>query len=302
MVALRMMRLRIEHRTEYTYSAPVSFGDQYLFLRPRDSHLLVVDSFAVETFPVSQQRWVRDAFNNVVLVTNTGLETANRLLIDCRMTVRSLETNPFDFVLEPYATGFPFTYEPRERNALAPSIETPVEGSEGVLEWFRKAVPSPDGHPDVIEFLNDLNSAVGREMEYVRRDEEGIQTPEETLQLRAGSCRDMAVLFLAICRRLGLATRFVSGYLYSEPEADGAETYKGWNRAAGSMHAWAEVYLPGAGWKGFDPTNGIMANAFFIPTAVAIEPASINPIQGKYFAPGPVTSQVKVALNITRDS
>ncbi|MCC5807748.1 MAG: transglutaminase family protein [Opitutales bacterium] len=296
------MKLSIHHRTCYTYSAPVSFGDQHVFLRPRDSNVLVVDSFTLETSPPSRQRWVRDAFNNIVLVTNTGLVTATDLVLTCGMTVQSLEANPFDFVLEPYATGYPFDYEERERTALAPAVETAVPEAETVMDWFRSVVPTPDRHEDVVQFLSDLNSAVRASITYERRDEEGIQTPDETLRLRRGSCRDMAMLFIAVCRRLGLAARFVSGYLYDAPPEEagtgGAGEGVGFNRAVGSMHAWAEVYLPGAGWKGFDPTNGILANAYFVPAAVAIDPSSVSPVQGNYYSAVPVTSTVKVDLDI----
>ncbi len=296
------MKLSIHHRTCYNYSAPVSFGDQHVFLRPRDSNVLVVESFALETSPASRQRWVRDAFNNIVLVTNTGLVTASELVLDCRMIVRSLESNPFDFVLEPYATGYPFDYEARERTALAPAVETPVPGSDSVLPWFRASVPSPDGHSDVVNFLSGLNETVRSSIQYERRDEEGIQSPDETLRERRGSCRDMAMLFIAACRQLGLAARFVSGYLYDAPPADTAAGTDGgefgFNRAVGSMHAWAEVYLPGAGWKGFDPTNGILANAFFVPAAVAIDPSSVSPVQGNYYSPIAVKSSVTVDLEI----
>jgi len=292
------MKLSIHHRTCYRYSAPVSFSDQHVFLRPRDSNVLVVDSFSLETSPPSRQRWVRDSYNNIVLVTNTGLATASELILTSKIVVHSLDGNPFDFVLEPYATRYPFDYEARERTALAPAIETTVPESKTVMDWFRRAVPSPNRHRDIMRFLSDLNTAVRDAITYERRDEEGIQTPDETLRLRRGSCRDMALLFIAVSRRLGLAARFVSGYLYDAPsdEAGG-----GFNRAVGSMHAWAELYLPGAGWKGFDPTNGILANAHFIPAAVAIDPASISPVQGNYFADVPVTSTVHVDLDIQID-
>lgn len=291
------MKLTVRHRTRYSYSGEVSFGDHHLFLRPRDSHVLVVEAFVLRTDPAARQRWMRDVFNNIVLVTNFGLGTARSLEFDCTLTVRSLETNPFDFVLEPYATGFPFRYEQRERVALAPSIETPIAGSRTVFDWFYAAVPSPNSHADVVQFLSDLNSAVRTSIAYVRRDEEGVQTPDETLRMGRGSCRDMALLFMAVCRQLGLAARFVSGYLYDPPTDEG--NGPGFNRAVGSMHAWAEVFLPGAGWKGFDPTNGILANANFIPTAVAIEPSSVDPIQGKFFSKSPAEARLEVDLEIT---
>jgi transglutaminase-like putative cysteine protease len=130
----------------------------------------------------------------------------------------------------------------------------------------------------------------------VRRDEEGIQTPDATLDLKTGSCRDMAVLFISAVRKLGFAARFVSGYLFDPPVGAGGDHC--FNRAVGSMHAWAEVYLPGAGWKGFDPTNGILANGYFIPCGVSHEPASVDPIQGNYFSEVSTDSTMEVELEI----
>ncbi len=290
------MKLRIKHTTSHTYEKPVNFSEHALFLRPLDSHRRQVSTFEVTTTPESTQRWVRDAYGNIVLHCNFGLNESETLAFTAVTEIDIAEDNPFDFLLASYATAYPFNYQEPDLTSLKPYLdERPSAGSVKVLDWFYQAVPNPVQHPDVVQFLSDLNSAIRREITYVRRDEEGIQDPDTTLTIKTGSCRDMAVLFIAILRQLGLAARFCSGYLYDPPSDHGDHVF---NRAVGSMHAWAEVYLPGAGWKGFDPTNGILANGFFIPCAVSHHPQSIDPIQGVYFSKVSVGSTMSVDLQI----
>jgi transglutaminase-like putative cysteine protease len=291
------MKLRIQHRTSHTYERPVSFSDHALFLRPLDSHLRHVSRFEVKTVPESRQRWVRDAYGNTVLRCNFGLLESQQLSFDTLTEVEIGEDNPFDFILESYATAYPFKYREPDLTALQPFLALqPAPGAGHALDWFYQVVPNAMQHPDVVQFLSDLNAALAREIAYVRRDEEGIQTPDTTIRLGTGSCRDMAVLFIAVVRQIGFAARFCSGYLYDPPvDGEGEHVF---NRAIGSMHAWAEVYLPGAGWKGFDPTNGILANGFFIPCGVSHDPKSVDPIQGSYFANESVASTMEVSLEI----
>jgi len=291
------MELQIQHLTRHTYRNPVSFGLHSLYLRPLDSHRRHVDRFEVKTIPESTQRWVRDVHGNIVLTANFGLRKSTVLEFRTSMDVTLAEENPFDFILESYATAYPFQYRGADTTALLPFVGGTVPpGAATVLDWFQKAVPSPGQHDDVVRFLSDLNEAIHRDIAYVRRDEEGIQSPDMTLRLRTGSCRDMAVLFIAIVRQLGFAGRFASGYLYDPPVGEAGEHV--FNRAVGSMHAWAEIYLPGAGWKGFDPTNGILANGFFVPSAVSHEPSAVDPIQGSYYSPTPTASTLEVELEI----
>ena len=239
---------------------------------------------------------MRDCFNNVVAVVSFGLE---RKRISCRSTARwsfdVAEENPFDFILESRAAAFPFSYDVRERSALAPYLEPDESERWGVLEWVRSALGDLSKTRETIAFLTELNLAIHRGIAYERRDEEGTQTPHETLARGRGSCRDMAELFAAASRHLGLAARFVSGYLYEPAHSDGSAAF---NVAAGSMHAWAEVYLPGAGWRGFDPTNGLLTDHHFLPAAVATKPEWVSPIQGQYFHAGGVGSQMRVKLRI----
>lgn len=286
------MKLLLHHRTRHIYEAPVSFGDHRLYLRPRDSQSRRVESFELSTTPDSTRRWMMDAEGNRVRVCTFGLQTSRVLEFDLTLTVKISEVNPFDFLLDADATRFPFSYSESDLQVLLPACAT--ASAPGVLEWFRGHGAAPDRHEDIIQFLADLNTAVHSHIGYIRRDEEGIQPPLETIRLGTGSCRDMAVLLMAAVRGLGLAARFVSGYLYDPPDEEGHV----FNRAVGSMHAWVEVYLPGAGWKGFDPTNGILANGSFLPAAVSIDPARVDPIQGAYFSNQTVGSTLEVDLTL----
>jgi transglutaminase-like putative cysteine protease len=293
------MKLSIQHSTRHHYERPVSFSDHALFLRPLDSHRRQVNRFEVVTTPESTQRWVRDAYGNIVLNCNFGLIESQTLAFETRIELDLQEENPFDFILDSHATAYPFNYREPDLSSLKSYLEArPEKGAHKALDWFYQAVSNPLQHSDLVQFVAEINAAVRRDISYVRRDEEGIQEPDTTLQLRTGSCRDMAVLFIAILRQIGFAARFCSGYLYDPPVGEEGEHV--YNRAVGSMHAWTEVYLPGAGWKGFDPTNGIMANSYFIPCAVSHNPKFIEPIQGNYFSPSTVASTMEVALHIER--
>ena len=291
------MKLYIKHLTRHRYTGSVNFSTHSLFLRPLEGHLRRVHRFTVDTIPPSTQNFVRDVDGNTVLKCNFGLTESNTLEFRTEIDVEINEDNPYDFLLEPYALEYPFSYKGADVKALQPYLFDKASAEESlVLDWFNKAVPSPDKHPNIVEFLTDLNHAIRRDISYVRRDEEGIQTPDTSLTLRSGACRDMAALFICTVRQLGLAARFVSGYLYVIPRENTEDnTY---NRAAGSMHAWAEVYLPGAGWKGFDPTNGILANSFFISTAVSHSPQVVDPIQGNYFSKQATESVLEVQLDL----
>jgi transglutaminase-like putative cysteine protease len=290
------MKIWVDHLTEYRYDRPVRFGEHSLYLRPRESQTIHVSSFSLMCQPEGKVRWMRDCFNNVVAVVSFGSTESALLSFHCQMAFDVAKENPFDFILEPRARQFPFSYDDREKNALRPYLEPEESERWRVLDWLRSTVGDARATRDTLSFLTDLNLAIHRNIAYERRDEEGTQTANQTLERAMGSCRDMAELFVATSRQLGLAARFVSGYLYEPPPADGSVLF---NRAAGSMHAWAEVYLPGAGWRGFDPTNGLLTDHRFLTSAVATQPHWVNPIQGKYFQQGGVGSQMTVHLQVT---
>ncbi len=289
------MRIVVDHLTEYRYERPVGFGEHSLYLRPRESQTIHVASFELVTEPEGKVRWVRDCFNNVVAVLSFGLAEASFLSIRCKMAFDVAEENPFDFILEGRANEFPFAYDDREKSALEPYLKPEESERWRVLDWARGALGDSAKPRATISFLTDLNMAIHRHINYERRDEEGTQTANETLERGRGSCRDMAELFVATSRHLGLAARFVSGYLYEPPRPDGSASF---NVAAGSMHAWAEVYLPGAGWRGFDPTNGLLTDHHFVSAAVATRPEWVSPIQGQYFHASGIGSEMRVKLSI----
>jgi len=289
------LRISVDHLTEYRYAQPVGFGEHSLYLRPRESQTLHVASFSLDCEPSGRLRWLRDCFNNIVAVLSFGPVTSEVLSLRCRMAFDVSEENPFDFILESRATRFPFAYDDREKSALRPFLQPEESERWPVLDWARTALGDHVRGSDTVELLTHLNKAIYGGIAYEERHEEGVQPPSQTLELGRGSCRDMAELFVATARQLGLAARFVSGYLYEPPPPAGQPAF---NRAAGSMHAWAEVYLPGAGWRGFDPTNGILTDHYFVTAAVANEPQWVNPVQGKYLHASKVDSTMQVELAI----
>lgn len=290
------MKIWVDHHTEYRYDRPVRFGEHSLYLRPRESQTIHVRSFSLRCEPEGRVRWMRDCFNNVVAVVSFGTVESAMLSFHCEMAFDVAVENPFDFILEARASEFPFSYDDREKSALLPYLQPEESARWRILDWLRSTVGDSKERRDTLSFLTDLNFAVHRTIAYERRDEEGTQAANQTLERGTGSCRDMAELFVATSRQLGLAARFVSGYLYEPAPSDGAVLF---NRAAGSMHAWAEVYLPGAGWRGFDPTNGLLTDHRFLPSAVANQPDWVNPIQGRYFQQGDVRSQMSVHLQVS---
>ena len=289
------MFLRLAHLTRYEYSAPVSFAPHALYLRPRETPRQRLHHFALEITPSARRIATNDPLDNALDWVFFAPETpASKLEIRTELMVETLDTNPFDFFLKPTALTFPFTYEPAERMALTPTL-TPRADSpapEALRAWLSEHLPSPPA--ETVPFLMALNTAVQRGLTYTRREEQGIQSAAETLRQRSGSCRDYAVFLIELCRVLGLAARFVSGYLY-EPGATGAAP-----ALSPAMHAWAEVYLPGAGWRGLDPTRGIFCDDAFVPVAHAAIAESVNPIQGNIYCPPGVTSNLTILLSVEK--
>ena len=289
------MFLRLVHFTRYEYSAPVSFAPHALYLRPRETPRQRLHDFRLEITPAARRIATTDPLDNALDWAYFAPETpAARLEIRSELMVETLDANPFDFFLKPTALSFPFTYDPAERAALTPCL-TPRPDSpppEVLRAWLDQHVPSPPA--ETVPFLMALNRAVHGTISYVRREEQGIQSAADTLARGSGSCRDSAVFLIELCRYLGLAARFISGYLY-EPAATGAAP-----ALPPAMHAWVEVFLPGAGWRGLDPTRGIFCDDAFVAVAHAAVAETVNPIQGNiYYSPG-VTSQLHVAISVEK--
>jgi transglutaminase-like putative cysteine protease len=265
------MRLGIEHRTRYLFGRPVTLEPHRLLVTPRSGHDLQLVDIQIASEPAARIEWADDVFANRVAELNFELPASNLLIVATTLVEQTAPTWPvFSIAVE--AHQYPFRYSNDDcidlGALLVPKQQT---GSERVASWARGFVA---GQPtDTLALLKDINNGILPAVTYRVRDEAGTQSAVETLALGSGSCRDIAELFIACVRHLGFAARAVSGYVY-DPEAGVHD--------AGSTHAWAEVYLPGAGWIAFDPTHGRMGDAYLIPVAVGRYNSQIMPVTGGY--------------------
>ena len=289
------MFIRLTHLTRYDYSQPVSFAPHALYLRPRETSRQRLHHFELVITPEARRIATNDALDNALdwaFFPPAGL--ASRLEFRSELMVETLDANPFDFFLSPHALTFPFAYDDTERLALGlcltPRTDSPAP--DVLRGWLKGALLNAPS--ETVPFLMALNNAVHRSLTYTPRQEPGIQSATETMARRSGSCRDYAAFLIELCRTLGLAARFVSGYLYESKLPNTTAV------APQSMHAWAEVYLPGAGWRGLDPTRGIFCDDAFVPVAHAAIAETVNPIQGTFYGPAGVHSQLTTSLSVER--
>ncbi len=283
------MKIRIQHRTTYNYSEPVSFGQHKIMIRPREGHDVHIESSILEISPAHTIRWMRDVNGNS-LAKIDFTETASQLSFYSELLLNQYDSNPLDFLMDEGAVTYPFVYDAESLPELTAfmTIIYPKDSAR-LREWLTQFW-KPGERIETISLLQKLNTSINRTFRYQRRDEAGVQTPGETLQKNSGSCRDFATLFLESCRCWGLAARFVSGYMQCEAtEAGGAST-----------HAWAEVYLPGAGWKGFDPTSGIMTGSQHVTAAVSRDPENAAPIAGSFIGPGSAFQGIQVNVTVVQ--
>jgi transglutaminase-like putative cysteine protease len=288
MLSARMQRYEILHRTYYNFTAAVQLGPHRLRLRPREGHELRVESASVRITPAANLRWSRDVEDNSVAVASFE-SAASQLSIESHVIVQQYNQAPFDFLLADHAADYPFAYAPEEAAVLSPYLTgaaRSVNEQEVLAGWVKALWPGSERIP-TFALLQRLNTHIHQSLSYRVREESGVQTPAETLTLGTGSCRDSAFLFMEAARRLGLAARFVSGYLNTPPSS---ANY-------GATHAWAEVFLPGAGWKGFDPTTGLVVGTDHIAVAVARLPESVPPVEGSFI--GPPGSRLDVGVWVT---
>jgi transglutaminase-like putative cysteine protease len=262
------------HRTSYRYDRPVMLGPQIVRLRPAPHTRAPVQSYALTVTPVpGSLHWHQDPQGNF-LAKVLFSEPVTQFDLVVALSVDMTIGNPFDFVLEPEAAVWPIRYPDWLAQELAPlrTLGAPNAPLTGLLlELPRETQPA-------IDMLVGLNRLVQTRIAYVTRMDPGVQTPAETLELRSGSCRDSAWVLVELLRRLGYAARFVSGYLIQL--ADDAKPAGTDNRDRADLHAWAEVYLDGAGWIGFDTTSGLMTGEGHIPLAAAVTPTRAAPVSG----------------------
>lgn len=268
----------VTHDTTYRYGGEVTLSPQVIRMTPR--HHRHVQRLRIE--PEGKLRSAWDPYENPEHIFEkigalTSFTVRNRISI-----VRS-GRNPFDFLLETRGSTVPVSYDDRETAALAPfraEAETLPTEAVDLFPSERETVP----------FLVGLNQAVHQTFSYQSRETPGIRGAEELFTKREGSCRDFAALLVLLLREKGYAARFASGYLLETGDLQGAD----------AMHAWVEVFLPGAGWIGLDPTNGVLCDDSFVPCAVGIDPGETTPVEGRYYADQQTSSKMEAALHIER--
>src|ERR1700688_1022662 len=288
------IRVALNHKTLYRYTRPVWLSPHVVRLPPAPHCRTPIPSYSLKVSPADHFiNWQQDPYSNHLA----------RLVFPTKTTEFSVEVdliadltviNPFDFFLEKSAQEIPFQYDPVVRRELIPYLKRRRVGPqlEALIAEARKEKIRAN------DFLVDVNRRIQKRIKYLIRLEPGIQSPEKTLTLGSGSCRDSAWLLVQILRNMGLAARFVSGYLIQlKPDVKSLDGPSGTTTDFTDLHAWAEVYLPGAGWVGFDATSGLMAGEGHIPLACTADPGNAAPVIG---ATDVCSTQFDVAMSVTR--
>jgi len=278
-----MTTLQIHHKTRYRYERPVSFGVHRLMLRPRDGHDMRIIDSSLTLSPPAEVRWEFDTFGNSVAFAKFR-DSADELVVQSDLVLHRYALDEALVDLAPHAVPYPFDYGDEEQVDLAPLLRLECEAERAaVAGWLRTTIPTVPAWS--LEALDTLNQAIHDGFTYRRRDEEGVQTPGETLTVGSGTCRDFAFFFMEAARHLGFAARFVTGYLYdpaTEAGGEGGDALSG----GGATHAWAETFVPGAGWIEFDPTNSIVAGRNLVRVATTRTPAQAQPVRGTFQGDG----------------
>ncbi len=276
------MKIAIHYHTDYRYIQAVSFSAHLFRLFPKSDRFLTVLGARFETNQGASIGYRRDLFDNEIASCFYPGQS-DLLTATLHLELEIQEKNAFSFLLDTHAIELPFAYTPDELRVLAPYLG--VRQPLALPFWSAPVIPQA-----TIPALVALNSAIHQNLQYERREEGEARPALETLALGSGACRDFAVLMAESLRSMGLAARLASGYVCELGSTE--------KRAEGALHAWVETYLPGAGWLGLDPTNGVLCNHNHITTAVGLSPADVSPIFGRYFNKTSVPSQMNASLTI----
>ena len=294
-----MSFLTVHHTTVYRYREPVGLGEHRMMFRPRESHDLRLIRTDLQILPrPAQLRWLHDPFDNSVAVAQFE-GTTSELRFESTVTLEHFESTMPVYPLEDYARTYPFRYADEDfLNLVRPLAHH--YNSKRVSEWALQFL-DPAEISDTMKILRAMTLGIRQAFQYTLRSEKGVQPPEETLESRKGSCRDFAVLMMEACRSLGIAARFVSGYIFT-PRSSGVAAANDHQaiHGGGATHAWMQAYLPGAGWIDFDPTNSIVGNRNLIRVAVAWAPENVLPLWGTYDGPAGAFLDMDVTVTVTQ--
>lgn len=283
-----MPLLTVSHTTVYRYGEPVGLGEHRMMFRPRASHDLRLIGVELTITPrPAHLRWLHDPFDNSVAVA-TFEGTTSELRFESTVTLEHVETTLPEYPLEEYARTYPFRYSDEDFPNLERGL-THHYADVSVAQWALQFL-DPADTTATMKILRAMTCGIREQFKYNRRMEKGVQSPAETLRIGRGSCRDFAVLMMEAARSLGIAARFVSGYIFM-PDRSGLA-------GGGSTHAWMQAYLPGAGWVDFDPTNSIIGNRNLIRVAVAWTPDQVPPLWGTYDGPAEAFLGMDVTVNV----
>jgi transglutaminase-like putative cysteine protease len=273
-----MPHVRVEHTTTYRYAAPVRLTGHRLMLRPHDSHdLRLNDATLGLTPPAARLRWAHDVFGNSICFVDFANARADTLRI---VSVLDLDHYPSqsEVPLDPVAEAYPFSYAVEEIPDLARLIERQTPDPQRLVDSWARRFLARSGPTRTLPMLAAMTEAIKRDFTYETREAEGTNSALTTLATGRGACRDLAVLMMEAARALGFAARFISGYVYDAALIDSADPVVG----GGATHAWCAIYLPGAGWVEFDPTNGLIAGRNLIRVSVARTPEQAVPVSGGF--------------------
>ena len=301
--------LEVEHTTTYRYAKPVEFGIHRVAFHPRAAHDIRVLYADLAVQPHSRQHWIHDVFSNSIAVVEP-LIPADTLTFTARFAIEHLGVKNHELPVDPSAEQYPFRYSDDDHTDLAAFLPLQYpDDAPAVRDWVSSFLPQR-GTIHSRDVLSNINESIRHDFGYAARDAMGTQNPAQTLALRSGTCRDFALLMMEAARGLGMAARFVSGYIYdpaldqddAEPQApQGIQSHDaGGTLGSGATHAWLHVFLPGAGWVPFDPTNTLYGGTDLIRVAFTRTPEQAAPVAGAWTGDASDFLGMEVSVNVSR--